>query len=132
MAYRDLRSNMDAVHTLAPAARAATANGVSVDLRGFEGAMAVVHFGTWTDGTHTPSLEESNDGTTFTAVAAADLIGSFSAVTSAAGNNTVQRVGYSGSRRFIRVTMTVATATTGATSSAAIVRGNPATIQPVP
>jgi hypothetical protein len=132
MAFRDLRSNIDAVNTLSPAARNATANGTGVDCRGFEGAMAVVQFGTWTDGTHTPSLQESDDNSTFTAVAAVDQIGTFTAVSSAAGNNTVQRVGYSGTKRYLRVVMTVATATTGALSSATVVRGMASTNRPIP
>lgn len=132
MAYRDLRSNIDAANSLPPAARIATANGSGVDLRGYESAMALVHFGTWTDGTHTPSLQESDDNSTFTAVAAADQQGSFTAVSSAGGNNTVQRVGYVGAKRYTRVIMTVAGATTGAVSSATIVRGQPATVQPLP
>jgi hypothetical protein len=103
-----------------------------VDLRGFEGAMIVVNYGTWTDGTHTPSLLESDDNTTYTAIAATDLQGSFTALTSATGNNTTHRVGYIGMKRFIRPTMTVATATTGALSAISVIRGTPSVIQPIP
>lgn len=132
MAYRDLRSNVDSVNSIPPAARTATINGTGVDLRGFEGAMVVVNYGAWTDGTHTPSLLESDDNTTYTAIAAADLQGSFTALTSAGGNNTTHRVGYSGTKRFIRPTLTIATATTGAVSAISIVRGTPSTVQPIP
>lgn len=122
---RDLRSNVDAAVSLAPAARNASANGAAVDLQGYDAAMALAHFGTWTDGSHTPSLEESDDGTSFTAIASNDLQGAFAAVTSAAGNSSIQRVGYLGRKRYVRAVMTVSGATTGAVAAIAIVRGVP-------
>lgn len=125
MTICDLASNVDVVQSLGPAARNASANGAAADLRGYDSAMIVVSFGTWTDGTHTPSVQHSVDGTTYTTVAASDLSATLNAVSSGAGSNTVQRVNYSGERRYVRVVMTVAGATTGAVSTAEIVRGNP-------
>lgn len=122
---RDLKSNVDVAVSLAPAARSASANGAAVDLQGFDAAIATAHFGNWTDGSHTPSLEESDDGSSFTAVAADDLQGAFAAVTSAAGNSSVQRVGYLGRKRYVRAVMTVSGATTGAVAAVAVVRGVP-------
>lgn len=120
---RDLFNNQDAVNSLNTAARTATTNGTGVDLQGFEGAMATVVFGTWTDGTHTPSLQESDDNSTFTNVAAGDQQGTFTAVNAAGGSNTIQRVGYLGTKRFVRVVMTCAGTTTGAVTGAHVVRG---------
>ena len=120
---RDLRNNIDAVISLSPAARNTTANGTGVDLQGYEGAVALAQFGAWTDGAHTPSLQESDDNSTFTNVAAADMLGSFTAVSSGAGANTVQRVGYIGAKRYVRGVMTVSGATTGALSVIALARG---------
>lgn len=118
---KDIKSNLDVVQSLAPAARTASANGSGVDLQDYLGAMVVFELGAKTDGTHTPSVEESDDNSTFSAVAAADLLGSLSAMSA----NTVQRVGYIGSKRYIRAVMTVSGATTGALSSAVVVRGEP-------
>jgi hypothetical protein len=120
---RDLYNRVDAAASLHPAARSASANGTGVDLQGYEACEVVVEFGAWTDGTHTPKIQESDDNTTFTDVAAADQLGSFTAVSSAAGQNAVQRVGYRGSKRYLRVVMTVAGATTGALSAAQVLRG---------
>jgi len=120
---RDLKNNVDAAISLSPAARNATANGTGVDLQGYEGAMALVQFGTWTDGTHTPSLQDSDDNSAFSAVAAGDMLGSFTAVSSGGGSNTVQRVGYIGAKRYVRGVMTVSGATTGALSAIALARG---------
>lgn len=121
MTLRDLKSNIDQVQSLAPAARTASANGTGADLRGYDGATVLFNVGTITDGTHTPSVEESDDNTTFSAVAAADLIGSLSALAS----STPQRVGYRGTKRYIRAVSTVAGATTGGVYAATVVRSHP-------
>jgi hypothetical protein len=124
---RDIKSNVDAVVSLAPAARTnGTANGTVVDLHGYEGAMVVFSFGAWTDGTHMPSVQHSDDGVTFYAVDADDLQGTLSAMSSIAGQNAVQRIGYIGSKRYLRAVLVTASATTGALSGANVLRGHPA------
>ncbi len=126
MALRDLLRKTLVTASLAPAARTnGTANGTGVDLRGFDAAVITVAFGAYTDGTHTPSVQHSVDGTTYTNVAAADLDGAFSAVNSAGGANTVQSVGYIGAQRYVRAVMTVSGATTGALSAASVIAGSP-------
>ena len=116
---RDIKNHIDEVTSIAPAAHAASVNGSGVDLQGFEGAMVSFIVGTITDGTHTPSIEESDDDSTYTAVAAADLDGSLSNLAS----NTNQRVGYHGNKRYIRAVSTVSGATTGGVYAATVVRG---------
>lgn len=124
MASRDIRSRISPAQTLAPAARTASANGTGVDLQGFESAAAMFETGVITDGTHTPLLQESDDNTTFTNVAAAELQGAFVDVTSVSGGSAVQEVGYLGSKRYIRLATTVAGATTGGVYGATIVRSH--------
>jgi hypothetical protein len=120
---RDLHNNISAAISVAPAVRTATVNGSGVDLQGYEAAEAIVHFGAYTDGTHTPKLQESDDNSTWSDVAAGDQLGSFSAVSSGGGANTIQAVGYKGAKRYIRVVLTLAGTTTGAGSEALVVRG---------
>jgi hypothetical protein len=117
----DLKNYLDVVQSLNPAARTASANGTGVDLANYNGAMVVLHVGTITDGTHTPRVEESSDNSTYTTVAASDLIGSLAAL----ATGVVQRVGYIGSRRYIRVATTVSGATNGGVYGASVVRGFP-------
>ena len=121
MAMFDLKSNVDVVQSLAPATRNANVNGTGVDLRGFEAAMLVYSVGAITDGTHTPAMEESDDDSTYTAVAAADLEGSFANFTA----GSVQRVGYIGGKRYIRAQVN-SSGTTGAAYGAVVARGRPA------
>lgn len=131
MLVRDLKDNIDAAISLNPAAGTASRTGSGVDLQGYDSAMAIVQVGAWTDGTHTAKLQESTDNTTYTDVSASNQQGTFTAVSGTAGQNVVQRVGYIGTSRYVRVFVTVAGATTGALSTATIVRGNP-NRQPLP
>lgn len=131
MFARDIKSNVDVAVTLAPAATVASRTGSSVDLLGYDAAMAVVSLGTWVDGTHTPKLQESTDNTTFTDVAASNLQGSFTLASASAGPTVAtQRVGYMGGQRYIRGFITVAGATTGIPAAINIVRTD-ATRQPL-
>lgn len=126
MALRDLLRLSYVYPSLSPAARVnGTFTGTAVDLRGFDGAIVSVAFGAYTDGTHTPSLQHSADGTTYTACSASDIDGAFTAVASGVGANTIQQVGYIGTNRYLQVVMTVAGATTGALSQASVIAGYP-------
>ncbi len=122
----DIKQTQDVQNSLAPAARTASANGTGVDLANFASATVAFSVGTITDGTHTPSVEESDDNSTYTAVAAANLIGTLAALAS----NTNQRVGYRGSKRYVRAVTTVAGATTGGVYAGVVIRGD-ARKQPV-
>ena len=126
MAIRDLLRNQLVTQSLSPAARTnGTATGTAVDLRGYDAAVVSVSFGTWTDGTHTPSVLQSMDGTSYVACAASDLLGTLSAVSGTAGQNTAQQVGYIGNYRFLEVVMTTTGATTGALSTGSVIAGYP-------
>ncbi|MFJ4687061.1 hypothetical protein [Streptomyces sp. NPDC088789] len=120
---RDLYAHLAPVTTLAPAARTASATGTGVDLANYDGAVAIVHAGAWTDGTHTFDVQDSDDNTTFTSVAGDFLSGTEPVVSNSGTAGTVYRIGYHGIRRYVRVAVTVAGATTGAVYGAHIVRG---------
>lgn len=105
--------------SLAPAARTATVNGTGVDLANRDAATVVFQVGTITDGTHTPKVQESADNSSFTDVAAADLVGTLAALAS----NVNQKVGYIGTKQYIRAVSTVAGASTGGVYGAIVIRG---------
>ncbi len=126
MATRDLLRNQLVSQSLSPAARTnGTSTGTAVDLRGFDAAVVTVSFGAWTDGTHTPSVLESVDGTSYVAAGTADLDGTFAAVSGTASANLLQQVGYIGSYRFLQVVMTTNGATSGALSAGHVIAGYP-------
>ena len=122
---KDMTNNMDAVSTIDPDDYTSSENGSGVDLKGFNGAMAVAMPGTGdfadTDETYTPKLQESDDNSAWSDVAAADLEGTFAVLAS----DTVQRVGYKGNKQYVRMVLTVAGTTPTIQFCGFIVRGIP-------
>lgn len=129
MATFDLNSRIDIVQSLPPAARTASVNGAGVDLRGFNAAVIEVCTGVITDGTHTLDVQESDDNVTFTSVAATDLLGTEPTLV-LTDDNVIKRCGYIGTKRYIRVAMTLAGTTTGGIYGVNVIRGR-AELRPV-
>ena len=102
---RDLKNNIAGRHSIAPAARTATVNGSWIDTRGFGSVLAVVHCGEYTNGDFVPKLEhaDADNQSDAAAVAAGDLIGAFTPLDANADDNTVQLVGYTGGKRYVRL-----------------------------
>jgi hypothetical protein len=136
MAKRDLysllgQSGDGVLKSIKAQAIAATTNGTAADmapsstLPGSESLVCIADAGTCTDGKYTVSLEESDDNSTFTAVAAADLQGSFTQI-NAAADETIEVVGYIGDKRYVRAKITEDSAgVTGVIISVCLVRGHP-------
>jgi len=105
-----------------------TVNGTSVDLHenkdASRSAMLIVHTGTITDGSHAVILQESDDNSAWSTVAAADLQGSAPTIAST-DDDAIFELGYRGSKRYLRASVTTSGATTGGTFGATILRGFP-------
>lgn len=127
---RDLYNELKPVQSIAPQAITSntTVNGDSADLTTDEGydvpVPILVAVGDRTDGTYTFEVQESDDDSTFTAVADADLQGTEPAATA----DGVTKLAYRGTSRYIRVSVTSTSVATGAAVSAHIVLGNPRTL----
>lgn len=125
---KDAYSNITVRETLAIATRTASANGTGVDryLNGaaFQDAMLIVHTGTITDGTHAIDVQESDDNSTFTSVAASELQGTEPSIV-AADDNKMFVVGYKGTKRYLRAAVTASGTTSGGTYGASFVLANP-------
>lgn len=120
MAKRDLYNNIGVSASVVPAVLTATGTGTGVDTRGFQSVTAVINTGAIVAaGLFTPKLQESDDNATFTDVAAGDLLGAFANLAASA----VQRVGYKGSKRYVRVVLTYVSGTSIA-AGAVIVLGH--------
>lgn len=136
----DLNSYIKVSRGLSPAA-IITGNGTSttqiIDRQGFDSLCFVFAAGAVTDGTWTVTIFEDSDPAmaTETAVAAADLIGlasGASTFTIATGQaNTVKKVGYKGSKRYLRAKAVQAGATTGGFLAVVALQSSPA-FAPVP
>lgn len=128
---KDTYHDNKAVQALAPAVVAAAANGVAIDLAGFDSALFVINTGAIVGaGDFGVKLQESNTTTDadFSDVAAVDQLGTIPATLAA---NTAYRVGYIGSKRksYVRLAVVKAGGTSIALGAMAVL-GHPA-IAPV-
>lgn len=99
--------------------------GEKIDTKGYHSVIFVVLSGTITDGTQTFKLTESDDNTTFTDVAAADLLGT-APVFALTDDDKVKTFGYIGKKRYLQLASTVSGSPgTGGTFGAIAVLGNP-------
>lgn len=105
-----------------------TANGTTVDLHenkdASRSAMLIVQSGTITDGSHAITLQESDNGSAWSNVAAAELQGAPPTI-NATDDDLLYEVGYVGSKRYLRAVAVTSGATTGGTFGAVLLRGFP-------
>lgn len=134
----DLSNKTAAVTSLAPAVRTADADGTGVDLQFWESALVVAQVAAEGD-TLSGSvkidlkLEHSDDNTTFTAVAQADVVdgtiasgGIFATIDANAEAPSIHQLSYVGGKRYIRVVDDrTGTHTNGTGTSAVVIKGNP-------
>lgn len=122
MAPIDGKSCISIVSSLTPAVRTATATGTDVLLENYNSAVFVFKAGVVTDGTPTPTLEHSVNGTSgWTTVAAGDIDGTLVAMTT----GSIQTVNYKGNNAHVRAVITFTGATTGALCDSFAILGNP-------
>lgn len=127
MMFKDLHDNVKGTQAIGPQAILAgngTLTGATVDTQGFESLEIFVYSGTITDGTGTPTVYEgdASNMSDEAAVAAGDLIGSLTAFAST-DDNVTKKVGYRGSKRYVRVKLVGAGQTTGGFYGAFYVQG---------
>ncbi len=127
---RDNLHNLKVVPAVYPAA-IVTGNGVTtsqiIDTAGYESVTFAIQIGA-TDGTLTPALyagdasDMSDEGTANTT----ELIGTVAAATFAAtDDNKVKTLGYRGNKRYVRVKLTQASATSGTFIACTALLGHP-------
>lgn len=131
---KDMHNSLDPVQSLLPALRTATVNGAGVSLAGFEGAMFVFDMGvfTGTSPTATVQFQESDDDSTYTVIAAADLgSGVLPVAISTATDNAVLKDTYVGSKPYVRIAITAIGGTSPSLPCAGTVIRGHARHQPV-
>ncbi len=128
----DLHNSIKVSRVLSPAA-AITGNGNTdsqiIDTVGFESLEFLINAGTITDGTLTPQLREGDAANLSDAatVAAADLLGSATAI-AAADDNVVRKLGYRGNKRYVQLRLVQTGATSGGLVDALAVQGHPSNV----
>jgi len=111
---KEINNKIALCNIIDPVAITATTTSDIIDTKGFESLSVVVAMGAGTFTTSnylTCKLQESDTttGTDFTDVASADLIGSFlvyNAESDGIDQNSVQKVGYRGTKRYVRLVAT--------------------------
>jgi hypothetical protein len=106
MSSRDISNNIGVVQAAVPRVLAATDTGAAIDLAGFESAALIVATGAIADaGNFTAKLQHSDTTTAgdFVDVPTAQLAGTFPA---SLAQNSVVKVGYEGSKRYLRSVIT--------------------------
>ena len=116
---RDMYSNTDVKTSLVPDIRTASANGAAVDLVSARSVVMLFICGTFAgSGVFDWGLEDSADGVTWAAVAPKYLV---SDAPHPLGANWTYRVGYVGSKRYIRAVVTYVSGTSQRLSAVAVV-----------
>ena len=113
-----MRDNVDRIHAVsavdAMPAKKTTFTGATIDRMaadgGYESLTLYLLTGTWTDGTFAFAINDSPDGSTWTAVTAVNEVPQpntgFANITSS-GTAVPQKVGYIGGQRYVQVVCTV-------------------------
>lgn len=105
-----------------------TTAGSVIDLKGYGSCEFVIASGTLTDGAYAILIEDGDASNLSDAAAVADtyLLGTESAAGFAAtDDNTVKKIGYVGSKRYVRLSIVSTSTTSGGTIGAVAVLGNP-------
>ena len=120
---RDLANNIGVVPGLVPAVKStASETGSAIDLQGFESAMVIVNTGAIAgDGDFGIAIQDSVTGSGDWE-AATKVMGAFPATLEA---NSSYRVGYTGSKRYVRINVTKEGGTSIALGAVAVL-GHPA------
>lgn len=119
---QDLHNALDVDQSIIPLVRTGTVTGSAVDAKDHARTAIVFEYGTITDGTFTPSLEESDaQGSGYSAVDASDIEGTLTAGTSSADETAVV-VSYTGTKRYLKAKLTASgSPSTGGTVAAHVV-----------
>lgn len=126
MSIKDLHNNVFGFVALAPVTIATdtTTVGLEIDTQGFNAMEFFLQTGVVTDGDYSLILTESDtSGGSFTAVADADLLGTEPAFTADTDDAKIGRVGYIGSKRYLKATVLSANTSTGALIAVTAVGG---------
>lgn len=107
-----------------------TTNGDIIDTAEYGSLLFVIQSGTLTDGTYTVLIHEGDESnlSDASAVDDADLTNTeASASFASTDDNTVTKIGYVGSKRYVRLSLVSASTSSGGTLGAIAIQGSPIT-----
>ena len=122
---KDLKNNLSTLNALdaATIATDTTTNGIAIDTQGYESGVMNLRVGTFSDGTYTLGVEESDaSGSGYTDIPAARIVGTALAL---AGANEHDSIGFVANKRYVRATILSASTSSGADITASCSLGAP-------
>jgi len=119
---KDIAERIAVENTIDPQTVTADVTGNQVDVTGFRSIAIVAVVGSVTDGTHTLTVQESDDGSNWSDIPADELDGSFDDITSSNTGN--QKVNLKTSKKYIRINVTASGTTSGGDYGVVVVKGN--------
>lgn len=128
---RDLHNNIkeEVALNITAISSDTTTDGNIIDLQGYGSVEFIIQSGTLTDGTYTPLIEDGDDSGLSDAAAVADasLLGTEAAAAFAAtDDNSITKIGYIGSKRYVRLSIVSGSTSSGGTVSAVSIKGRAA------
>lgn len=96
-------------------------NGASVDRSGYSAVEWFVYSQTITDGAYVVKIQDSPDNSVWTDASSGEVLG-FGMAFALTEDNTVKRIGYHGSERYVRAVITSTAVTTGGLFSAVAIK----------
>lgn len=104
---RNIYKTTKVVHLLDASSISATTASAPLDIAGYYGVLLIINFGQWTfsSGSITPVLQESDDGTTWNDVSSTFYEGNLASISSTDGDQTTQYVSYFGNKRYVRINL---------------------------
>lgn len=114
-----LTDDLDVQSTIAPVDAAAPPTATGVDCQNHVSTAVLFHFGVLDDGTITPSVEESDDNSSWSAATTSPSAGT--AVTTSNDNPNVQVISVLRTKRYVRAVVTETVASAGYLLSASVI-----------
>lgn len=128
MANRELASlvQLTSARNAAAITTNTTTNGIEIDTRGFDSVTFAMQSATITDGAYAVLIEETDTaGSGYTTVVAAELTVTVASVAFiATDDNVVKKIGYLGTKRYVRLSYVSTGVTTGGTLGALAILGS--------
>lgn len=125
---KDLFNNLKLTTILAAAVYNSLQTSTVVDMNGYQSVLFVVGTNTVTDGTYAVTIEGSDDNVTFTPVTEAYWLQGETGVALpilSTDDNKTFKLGYLGSKRYLRLKLTPTGATTGGSFYILAIQGSP-------
>lgn len=119
---KDIAERLGFENTIDPQNNTGDVTGNQVDVSGFRSIAIALQVGAVTDGTHSFTIQESDDGSNWSDIPAEELDGSLDDVDT--DNDGNQKVNLMTSKKYIRVNVSASGTTDGADYAVVIVQGN--------